>query len=68
MLSSESLSAVDYRQAGGLDWEALAAITRHALAAKGLAGWDVTIYNPDLDADREGANAVVRYVAAVLAP
>jgi arginase len=65
VLSSESLSAVDYPQPGGLDWEALTAVTRRALAG-GPAGFDVTIYNPDLDPDRDGARAIVRYLAAAL--
>ncbi len=51
VLSTESPSAVDYRLLGGIDWDQLTQFTRHMLAAPGVIGWDVTIYNPDLDPD-----------------
>lgn len=63
VLSTESLSAVDYRLPGGIDWDQLTEFTRRLLAAPGVIGWDVTIYNPDLDPDGEGARRIVRYLA-----
>jgi arginase len=63
VLSTESLGAVDYRQAGGFDWETLELLTRQALEGPGLIGWDVTIYNPDLDPDGTAAKRIVRYLA-----
>ena len=62
VLSTEALSAVDYRQPGGLDWESLLAITQQALATDGLLGWNVTIYNPDLDPEHKDAHRIVEYI------
>lgn len=62
VLSTEALPAVDYPQAGGLDWDALDVVAATALAA-GPVGWDVTIYNPDLDPDRIHAKRIVRFIA-----
>jgi arginase len=63
VLSTDSLAAVDYRQAGGLSWSTLIDLTRDALASRRVIGWDVTIYNPDLDPRGIGAKQIVRYVA-----
>ena len=66
VLSTDSLAAVDYRQAGGLRWSTLNDLTRDALASRHVIGWDVTIYNPDLDPRALGAKQIVRYVADAL--
>jgi arginase len=66
VLSTESLGAVDYRQPGGFDWETLEALTRRALSGPRLIGWDVTIYNPDLDPNRTDARRIVRYLSQAL--
>jgi arginase len=66
VLSTDSLGAVDYRQPGGFDWETLELLTRRALRSPGLIGWDVTIYNPDLDPDRTNAKRIVRYLSDAL--
>ena len=63
VLSTKSLSAVDYRQGGGLEWATLTAVTQRVLGARGVAGWTVTIYNPDLDPDGRQAATIVRYIA-----
>jgi arginase len=68
VLSSESLPAVDYEQPGGLDWPALTQITQIALASDHCRGWTVTIYNPDLDPEGDGAKAIVSYIAESLRP
>jgi arginase len=62
VLSSEALAAVDYPQDDGLEWRELAIVAETALAA-GPVGWDVTIYNPDLDPDRIHAQRIVRFLA-----
>jgi arginase len=62
VLSTESLAAVDYPQRGGLDWDELAQITSRALADGRCAGMSVTIYNPDLDPNRDGARRIVDYL------
>jgi arginase len=64
VLSTEALPAIDYPQAGGLSWEELDVIARTALVA-GPVGWDVTIYNPDLDPDRVHAERIVRFLGEV---
>lgn len=61
VLSTDAMSAVDYPQAG-LSWGDLSEVTARALAHPACAGWSVVIYNPDLDADRSGAHAIVRYI------
>jgi arginase len=66
VLSTDSLAAVDYPQPGGLVWETLVELTRGAIANPWLLGWDVTIYNPDLDPDAEGARRIVAYITSVL--
>jgi arginase len=65
VLSTEALPAVDYPQPGGLSWEQLERVTAEALPA-GPVGWDVTIYNPDLDPDRTSAERIVRFLAAAV--
>jgi arginase len=66
VLATSSLAAVDYPQPGGLDWPTLTARSRGALRHPSVAGWVVTIYNPNLDPDRSGAERIVRYVVDVL--
>ena len=66
VLATDSLPAIDYPQAGGLDWVTLTALTRRVLMSRSVLGWDVTIYNPDLDPGGGHAEEIVRYLAAVL--
>jgi arginase len=67
VLSTEALPAIDYPQPGGLSWDHLAAVTRAALSTARPVGWDVTIYNPDLDATGQDAARIVAYLGASLA-
>ena len=60
-LSTQALPAIDYPQPGGLDWDDLAAVATTALSAD-PRGWDVTIYNPDLDPTRVHARRIVRFL------
>jgi arginase len=66
VLSTESLAAVDYPQPGGIGWDVLTGLTRGGLMDPGVRGFDVTIYNPDLDPDSAGARAIVRYLVDAL--
>jgi arginase len=66
VLSTDALSAVDYPQDGGIGWEALASIAATALAEPAAVGWDVTVYNPDLDPERTGAERIVRLIAGAV--
>jgi arginase len=58
VLSTAALPAVDYPQDGGLGWEELGIVAETALRA-GPVGWDVTIYNPDMDPRRAHARRIV---------
>lgn len=62
VLATDALSAVDYPQPGGLDWEQLAEVTAAALETPGCAGWSVAIYNPDIDPDGSQGQRIVDYV------
>ena len=62
VLATTELAAVDYPQPGGLTWQQLGQLTAAALAMPGCAGWSVCIYNPDLDPDLSGADAIIRYL------
>jgi arginase len=65
VLATGALPAVDYRQLGGLDWSQLDALSARALTERGVAGWTITIYNPDLDPTGVGARHIVAYVERV---
>jgi arginase len=67
VLATAELAAVDYPQPGGLTWQQLGQLTAAALAMPGCAGWSVCIYNPDLDPDRTGADAVLSYLTQAIA-
>jgi arginase len=63
VLSTEALPAIDYPQEGGLRWDELEIVTTTALAAAPV-GWDVTIYNPDLDPSGTHADRIVAFLGA----
>jgi arginase len=65
VLSTEALPAIDYPQPGGLGWDELEVVATTALRAD-PRGWDVTIYNPDLDPTRVHARRIVRFLGSVL--
>jgi arginase len=66
VLSTRSFSAIRYPQPGGLSWSHIETITDAALNAPGLIGWNITIYNPDLDVDGSGAARIVSYLETML--
>lgn len=77
IIRDEALAATDPERAGadaasrlaGMGpwcWEALTRLTRGALANPDVLGWDVTIYNPDLDPTGTDARRIVRYVAEAM--
>src|SRR4029453_18153955 len=65
VLSTEALSAIDYPQPGGLGWDELVVVATTALLAD-PRGWDVTIYNPDLDPTRVHARRLIRFLGSVI--
>jgi arginase len=62
VLATRSFSAVRYPQPGGLSWPHFEMIAGAALRAPGLIGWNITIYNPDLDFDGRGADQIVTFL------
>lgn len=67
-LATDALPAVDYPQAGGLDWEELLVLSSTAWSDPACAGMSLVIYNPDLDPDRRHARRIARFVHSVLEP
>jgi arginase len=65
VLSTEALPAIDYPQPEGLGWDELVVVATTALRAD-PRGWDVTIYNPDLDPTRVHARRIVRFLGSVI--
>lgn len=66
VLATQSFSAIRYPQPGGLSWPHIETIADAALKAPGLVGWNITIYNPDLDFDGSGAVRIVTFLETVL--
>lgn len=66
VLSTEALPAIDYPQPGGLGWNELSVVVTTAMGAN-PTGWDITIYNPDLDPERIHAKRIVRFIRAAIA-
>ena len=66
VLATRSFSAIRYPQPGGLSWPHIETIAGTALQAPGLVGWNITIYNPDLDLDGSGAVRIVTFVETML--
>jgi arginase len=64
VLSSAALAAVDYPQPGGFSWAQLSSVARAAIRRPSTIGWDVTIYNPDLDPHQAQAASIVKFIAA----
>lgn len=67
VLSTNALPAVDYQQAGGLGWEDLKALTEAVFACGRVIGWDMTIYNPDLDPGYLSGRRIAEYIAHAVA-
>ena len=66
VLATRSFPAVRYPQPGGLSWPHIETITDAALKTPGLIGWNITIYNPDLDFDGSGAVRIVTFLETML--
>jgi arginase len=65
-LATESFPAIRYPQPGGLSWPELERVALAALRTPGLAGWNITIYNPDLDPDGSGAARIISFLETTL--
>ena len=60
------MPAVDYRLAGGFDWDELTSILASSMASGRAAGLEVTIYNPALDADGSAGRGLTDALVRVL--
>jgi arginase len=67
VLDDAVMPAVDYRLAGGLSWDELTRALRVAVQSRRAVGVELTIYNPQFDAEGTGANGLVQMMADVLA-
>jgi arginase len=65
VLSTEALPAIDYPQPGGLGWNELSLVVTTALGGN-PTGWNITIYNPDLDPERIHAKRIVRFIGSAI--
>jgi arginase len=68
VLDDTIMPAVDYRLPDGLSWDELTTVLRVATASDRLAGLEVTIFNPTLDADGRIARALVDALIAGISP
>jgi arginase len=66
VLSTEALPAIDYPQPDGLGWNELSLVVATAMGAS-PKGWDITIYNPDLDPERIQAKRIVDFIGSAMA-
>jgi arginase len=67
VLNDRVMPAVDYRLEGGLAFEELRDVLQILKASRRAVGIDITIFNPELDADGSIARQLVDAVAAGLA-
>ena len=51
----------------GLAWVEVEAISEAALMTPGLVGWNITIYNPDLDPTNDSAIRLITFLEAIFA-
>jgi arginase len=68
VLDDAIMPAVDYRQPGGLSASELSHVLRATVDSGRLAGLEVTIYNPALDADGAAGRVLVDVLVAGLSP
>jgi arginase len=66
-LDDAIMPAVDFRVPGGLSWSELTSLLRLLLASDRAAGFEITIYNPRLDADGSAGRGLVEVLANALA-
>ena len=65
-LDAAIMPAVDYQYPDGLSWRELETVLRIALASGRAVGMEITIYNPDLDADGAAGRGLVDSLVAAL--
>ena len=60
-------AAGDPSMPAGLTWDELYGLVTAALRAGGCKGWDVAVYNPDLDPQGSAAKRIVKFLGEVTA-
>lgn len=65
-LSDDIMPAVDYRIPDGLTWHELGTTLKRALGSGKAVGLELTIYNPNLDADGAAGRGLAQLVGDVL--
>ena len=66
VLDGEEMPAVDFPAPGGLSLAQLTGILRGLAASPGLAGLELTNFNPDRDPEGKAARQVVEMIGAIL--
>ena len=59
VLDDAIMPAVDYRLPGGLGWDELVTVLRAAIASDRAVGFEITIFNPNLDVGDRCARSLV---------
>lgn len=67
ILSTNALPAVDYQQPGGIEWDQLGELTTTALKSGKIIGWNITIYNPDMDPEKVSAKKIIQFIEESIA-
>ncbi|XYH98983.1 arginase family protein [Sorangium sp. So ce1128] len=65
-LDDDIMPAVDYRIAGGLSWDELASALQIAIGSARAVGIEITVYNPNLDADGAAGRGLVDTLSRAL--
>jgi hypothetical protein len=68
VLDDEIMPAVDYRLAGGLQWDELSVLLRTIVSSGQAVGMNIGIFNPRLDKDGTIARQLVKTLIAGLVP
>jgi arginase len=68
VLDDEIMPAVDYRLAGGLQWDGLSKLLKAVISSGEAIGMNIGIFNPRLDNDGSIARQFVRTLIQGLAP
>lgn len=68
VLDDAIMPFVDYRLPDGLAWSELTAAIRIAVESRRAVGLELTIYNPRLDKDRDGARGLAEVLGGALTP
>jgi arginase len=63
-LDDEIMPAVDYRIPGGLSWDELKHTLQIALGSGKVVGFEITIYNPNLDPDGSAGRSLTNMLSA----